>query len=59
MDCIGDEVRKRQKGEGDQDRSVRENITLGSLNLAQYEDIRKRSEIIFAAQKRAGEGKRC
>lgn len=51
MDCIGDEVRKKRKNDGGQESTGKENITLGSLSLAQYEDIKKRSESLLQHKK--------
>ncbi|XBH73931.1 hypothetical protein VPH35_100968 [Triticum aestivum] len=49
MECVGEEVRKRQKN-WDSGESNKENVTLGSLSLSQYEELKKRSEAIMVAQ---------
>ncbi|XBJ10780.1 hypothetical protein VPH35_015581 [Triticum aestivum] len=49
MDCVGEEVRKRQKNI-DTRESNKENVTLGRLSLVQFEEFKKRSEAILMAQ---------
>lgn len=50
MDCVGDEIRKRQKNSTNTEGSNRGTVTLGSLNLVQFEEIKKRSDAILLAQ---------
>ncbi|XP_037416768.1 ankyrin repeat-containing protein At5g02620-like [Triticum dicoccoides] len=50
MDCVGDEVRKRQKSSTNTEGYNRDTISLGSLSLSQYEEIKKRSEAILSTR---------
>ncbi|XBI68924.1 hypothetical protein VPH35_048066 [Triticum aestivum] len=49
MDCVGEEVRKRQKN-NDTGESNKENVTLGSMSLVKFEEFKRRSEAIMVAQ---------
>lgn len=45
MDCIGDEVRKRQKSNATLNESGKEAISLGSLSLVHYEDFKRKVKL--------------
>ncbi|KAF7039078.1 hypothetical protein CFC21_049139 [Triticum aestivum] len=50
MDCVGDELRKRQKNTNNSGDTNREAINLGILSLVQFEEIKKRSDAVLLTQ---------